>query len=80
MGGKRGRAFVWRLLDKSGVRADPFSTNASQTAYNLGTAAYGRWLTDELLSTCPDNYLLMLKEHDENARDTSDDSGGNIQA
>lgn len=62
MSNKRGRRFVWRLLDQAGVFKLSFNTNAMQMAFNEGGRNYGNRLLAEVTSLCPERYSEMLKE------------------
>jgi hypothetical protein len=62
MGDKRGRRFVWRLLETAGPLQEPFNPDPQITANNLGKQAYGRWLYVQLLEECPELFVLMGRE------------------
>ena len=74
MDGKKGRRICWRILDQSGVRVRSFHQNALQMAFNEGTRAFGQELLDKVLTLAPDNYVLMLKEHDDDNRNSAEAS------
>jgi hypothetical protein len=61
MSDKRGRRFVWRLLEKSGIYRNPFTGN-SQTFFNCGQMNMGQWLMAEIHEVCPELYMLMVTE------------------
>lgn len=71
MGTKQGRRTAWRLLDKSGWRSSSFSTNAMQMAFNEGARARAQELHDLILVLCPEQFILMLQEHE---RDRNSDA------
>lgn len=62
MGDKRGRRFVWRLLETAEPLKDPFNPQTSITSYNLGKQAYGKWLYAQLLEECPELFMTMGRE------------------
>lgn len=62
MGHKQGRRIAARVLEKAHVHHASFNTNASVTAFREGERNVGLWLQAEILDTCPDAYLQMLKE------------------
>lgn len=61
MDNERGRRFMLRLLDRTGLRKEPMTGN-SQTFYNLGAVAIGRELEGEIFAHCPEQYLKMITE------------------
>lgn len=61
MGEPRGRRFVWRLLERSGVFRSSFTGN-SQTFFNEGARSVGLWAQAICLEFCPEDYLKMLLE------------------
>jgi len=62
MDGKQGRRVVWRLLEKAGVFRSSFSTNALQMALGEGNRSYGLYWLNEVMTHCPDKFLLMINE------------------
>lgn len=62
MGTLRGRRFVWKILDDSGLRKEPMTGNSS-TFYNLGKLAIGRDLEARIFSVCPEQYVVMIEEN-----------------
>jgi hypothetical protein len=79
MNSGKGRRIVWRLLEISGVNSGCFSTNALQMAFNEGNRHYGNVLLTQIVAICPDQYVLMLKEHwpkDKVKNVRSDDGNG----
>jgi hypothetical protein len=80
MTAKRGRRFMWRLLEVSGVTRISFNPNALQMAFNEGERNFGNKVLAWILAECPDRYLEMLKEHTKprvTNDDRSDGSGDN---
>lgn len=63
MSNKRGRRFIFRLLERAGVWRSSFSTNALAMAFNEGTRNEGLKLVADLTSHCSDRYGEMLKEN-----------------
>ena len=70
MGDKRGRRFVWRLLEKAGVYRSSFTGN-SNTFFLEGQRNMGLMIMDEIHSNCPDLYVIMLKENSGNGSTTN---------
>lgn len=70
MGDKRGRRFIWRLLDKAGVYRSSFTGN-SNTFFLEGQRNMGLMIMDEIHSNCPDLYVVMLKENSGNGSTTT---------
>lgn len=65
----QGRKWLRRQLAECGIGRQPFSSNALQMSFNCGELNAGNRLLSEILSTDPDNYVLMLKEgNDEQSR------------
>lgn len=63
MGHKQGRRIAARVLEKAHVHHTSFNTNASVTAFREGERNVGLWLQADILDTCPEAYMQMLKEH-----------------
>ena len=61
MSSKRGRRFVWKVLDRAGVYRSSFTGN-SATFFNEGQRNIGLMLLADIHSACPDQYLAMIKE------------------
>lgn len=58
-----GRRLMYRLLDLTGLEADPFrGEQTNSTAYLCGRAGAGRDQRAMLMRWAADDYLLMLKE------------------
>lgn len=58
-----GRRLMFRLLDLTGLDADPFrGEQTNSTAYLCGRAGAGRDQRAMLMRWATDDYLLMLKE------------------
>ena len=62
MSNKRGRRFVWRLLDRAGIYRSSFTGN-STTFFNEGQRNIGLMLVAEIHDACPEQYTLMVKEN-----------------
>jgi hypothetical protein len=73
-----GRAWMWRQLSAAHIFVNNFTANALQEAFNSGERNFGLRLLADIMLHCPDAYLQMTKEanndrHDGN--DRSPDSG-----
>lgn len=71
MSSKRGRRYVWRLLDQTGVFRLSFNTNAMTMAFAEGNRNFGNRTLAMVHSLCPEHYPSMVKENtsDRNADD-----------
>lgn len=67
MANKRGRRYVWRLLDLAGVFRSSFTGN-SQTFFNEGQRNIGLMVLAQIHKHCPEAYLLMLQEQKDHGR------------
>ncbi len=65
MGSKRGRRFLWRVLERAGVYRLSFNTNSMTMAFAEGARNEGLRLLETIHSACPDLYTTMLKEANE---------------
>lgn len=57
----RGRRFIWRLLERTGLHRSSFTGN-STTFFNEGARNVGLQLQGLILEHCTDDYLKMLLE------------------
>ena len=62
-----GRHYIYSLLASCHVFASTFSGNALQSAFSEGERNVGLRLLADIMSACPERYLLMIQER--NARD-----------
>ena len=62
MSNKRGRRFVFRVLERAGVGRLAFNTNALSMAFNEGQRNEGLRLMANITAHCPDRYTEMLEE------------------
>lgn len=62
MSNKRGRRFVYRLLERAGVWRLSFNTNALSMAFAEGTRNEGLRLMAQITEHCLDRYAEMLQE------------------
>lgn len=68
MSNKRGRRFVFRMLERAGVWRLSFNTNALTMAFAEGQRNEGLRLMAQLTEHCPGRYTEMLKESQEHDR------------
>lgn len=61
MSDKRGRRFMWRLLERTGVYRNPFTGN-SETFFRCGAMNVGQMYMADLTDMAPEGYLMMLEE------------------
>lgn len=66
MESKLGRRFVARLLDSAGVDRVSF-TGDNQTFFNEGKRTVGLEVQAAVRALCPEHYVLMLQEQNQNA-------------
>jgi len=76
MSSKRGRRFVWRLLEQAGVFRSSFNTNAMAMSFGEGNRNYGLQLLNSIHTLCPELYPTMIKEQ-KNVRNADDGSQPN---
>lgn len=71
MSNKRGRRYLWRLLDQTGVFRLSFNTNAMTMAFAEGSRSFGNRTLSMIHTLCPELYGPMVKENtsDRNADD-----------
>ncbi len=72
MSSRRGRRIMWRLLELSGPFRLSFDTNAMRMAFNEGNRNLGNQLLNEVMTLCPEQYPVMMKEQ-QNDRDGNGD-------
>ena len=65
MSNKRGRRFVFRLLERAGVWRISFNTNALTMAFNEGMRNDGLRLMAQITTHSAERYSEMLKESKE---------------
>ena len=62
MSDKRGRRFIWRMLETTGVYRSSFTGN-SETFFREGARNVGLKLISDIHEFAPDAYPMMLEEH-----------------
>lgn len=67
----RGRRFVWRLLETTGVYRNSFD-GSSRTYFNEGMRNVGLMLMADIHEFSPETYAVMLKEMKEHGRKHAD--------
>ena len=73
MSSKRGRRFVWRLLEQAGVFRSSFNTNAMAMSFGEGNRNYGLKLLNSIATLFTELYPTMIKEQ-KNVRNADDGS------
>lgn len=63
MRGERGRHFVWRLLDRTGVFRSTFSPEATAMAFAEGNRNVGLYTLNLIHAHCPELYATMVAEN-----------------
>ena len=77
MSQKRGRRMAWRILDHAGVFRSTFAANAMQMAFAEGNRNGGLRLLSLIHSACPEQYHVMMKEHQDDTGNDDGNSRGN---
>jgi hypothetical protein len=62
MSSVQGRRFVWAWLSETGIYRDCTATESYQLGRFAGKRSFGLQILGELLSICPNEYLLMQSE------------------
>lgn len=75
MGNKRGRRFMWRLLERCGVYKSSFTGN-SETFFREGMRNVGLGFLAQVHEITPDQFAVMLKEQ-QDVRKHADDGHRN---
>lgn len=70
MGSKQGRRYVWRLLGMTGLFRNPFAGEPGATAFRCGEQNIGQQVIAEIHGLCPERYIDMLKEAQQDERTT----------
>lgn len=63
MSNKRGRRFVWLLLEKAGVFRLSFTGDSATTFFNEGQRNFGLRVWAMVQEHTPEAYLMMTKEN-----------------
>ena len=58
-----GRNWLWDLMARCGIYETPFNENEMTMAYKAGKSDVGRMLLADIVQFAPDQYVLMIKEH-----------------
>lgn len=78
-----GRAYIWGDLEECRVFEDPFSGEALVEAYTKGIRSTGLKKLAELMSYCPDQFILAMREANErrtaNERVLSENGNGGVE-
>lgn len=62
MSSEQGRRFIWLQLTHSGVFTSSFNHDPYITAFNEGNRNSGLTLFNDIITLCPEQYLLMAEE------------------
>jgi hypothetical protein len=73
MNDKRGRRFIWLMLERTGVFRTSFTGN-STTFFNEGQRNIGLLLLDMINTYAPEQYLTALQERKKEVEHTSRNS------
>lgn len=85
MSTEAGRTYFRDLLGACHIFADPFSGDALREAYSKGERNIGLYIYNDIVTHCPDYFVLMMKEanieeqvndrRNDDDRDTDTDDG-----
>ena len=67
-----GRSWFFHLLERCHVFHQPFTSNALTTAFNCGEMNIGQQVLVDVMTFCPDQYLLMMREHNDGGTASND--------
>lgn len=67
---KRGRRFVWRLLDKAGVFRITYRPNSDEGVFLEGMRNIGLLLVADINEVCPEKYQVMINEQEQHVSRT----------
>jgi len=73
-----GRAWMWRKLTEAHIFTDPFTGDALREAYTKGERNFGQRLLSDIMAHCPDAYLQMTKEANNDRHDSNDRSAPDL--
>ena len=62
---KKGRRFIFNLLDHGGTLRSSFNTNALTMAFQEGRRFESAALTERIFRLSPESYLTMIKEQND---------------
>jgi hypothetical protein len=57
------RDFLWRLMEYTQMFSDPMQANFGIVGHNLGRAAVGKWVMNEVVEADPNAWLVMQQTH-----------------
>lgn len=69
MGSEQGRRVLWSLLEKGSVFGSCFTSDPHVTAFNEGQRNLALALFQRIMAHCPEQYLAMAAEAQEESRD-----------
>ncbi len=69
---KRGRRFMWGLLEKTGCHRNPYNGVRGDTDFRCGEMNIGQKYEYLILGHCPEKYTLMLTERNEHDKRDND--------
>jgi hypothetical protein len=86
MSSPQGRQWVFELLSQCHLYSSSHTGNALNTAFAEGERNMGLVILSQVMSACPDQYILAMREADardhaaESRRDREDGNGGDSQS
>ena len=60
-----GRAYIWEQLSAAHIFSTSFALDALQMAFSEGERNAGLRLLNDIMDTCPDEFILMMRERNE---------------
>ena len=65
MGHRQGRRIMWRVLGMTGLFRNPHIPGTNDVLFRCGEQNIGQMLNAEIHTICPEQYPVMVKEHQE---------------
>lgn len=62
---RKGRRFMWRMLENAGIYKSSFALENAIMAFNEGQRNIGLMLLADIMEAAPEKYNLMMKEQKE---------------
>lgn len=69
-----GRAWFYALLGRCHIYHNPYSGDALNTAFTCGEMNIGQQILAEMMTSCPEQYLQMIREHSDGGRTSTSTS------
>lgn len=73
LSGPRGRRIAWEQLESTGVFQSSFCADPHVSAFKEGQQDFGRRLLARIMGLCPELFVEMIKENEDDRSDRRDD-------